>query len=676
MGFLVGIIKRLLKLILFFAIFVAIILLIPNLPPYTKFTNIEIEPTQQWIGPLAPNTDLNNAQRLYEDKLLGPEAFQIWNGEVYTGLATGEIVKVSPGGHVTFVTKIGQPCTGLVQEHICGRPLGFVIDEKNKLLYVADAYYGIWKVNLVTDKKQLLVSPKVPIDDPSGRLFYYNAAKNESKVLLDDLWFANGLVVSPDNQFVIVSETSRYRVVKYYINGSKKGTSEVFVAGLPGLPDNIRSLPDGSGVLVYLYNVFDDDHPLLTKTMAATPLVRKFLARLARLIEIPFELLNTQVPHYIFEEIVHYIGSFGSLTKLSSGMSGLVQLDWNGNIIAAYYNTDGSISHLSDAIVFNDKLFTGCPHIQNFIGAVPAPPLLKKAFSSNQVPVKKQQKPEEKIDVPKVNKPVVQKKPELKVNEKPKQAPQQTPPPVAKQPEKVQKEPQVKQNAVPKEKPKVASKEAEIKQNEIPKASHVKAKTIEKEAQKQKEPVAKAQPASKEPETKSKVVPNSQEKLKEPELKPKTAPEVQQKIKVDEKPNAPKVDAKPNAPKIDAKPNAPKVDAKPNAPKVDTKPSAAKKTDEPSKIKPVSKEAEPKAKPKEAEVKPKTPKESKESKNTNVDGSKEKVKKAEKPNVENEKPKKQIPVKEVIPSDTAKPSKEKLKVIKKSGPQEIPNPHL
>lgn len=53
-------------------------------------------------------------------------------------------------------------------------------------------------------------------------------------MLLDNLWFANGLVVSPDNQFVIVSETSRYRVVKYYIDGSKKGTSEVFVAGLPG----------------------------------------------------------------------------------------------------------------------------------------------------------------------------------------------------------------------------------------------------------------------------------------------------------------------------------------------------------------------------------------------------------------------------------------------------------
>jgi len=36
---------------------------------------------------------------------------------------------------------------GLYEEHICGRPLGLDID-KNGFLYIADAYYGIFKVNL------------------------------------------------------------------------------------------------------------------------------------------------------------------------------------------------------------------------------------------------------------------------------------------------------------------------------------------------------------------------------------------------------------------------------------------------------------------------------------------------------------------------------------------------
>lgn len=68
----------------------------------------------------------------------------------------------------------------------------------------------------------------------SFRFFHYVAAKNQSKVLLDDLWFANGVVLSPDNQFAVVAETGRHRLLKYYIDGPKKGKSEVFASGLPG----------------------------------------------------------------------------------------------------------------------------------------------------------------------------------------------------------------------------------------------------------------------------------------------------------------------------------------------------------------------------------------------------------------------------------------------------------
>lgn len=66
------------------------------------------------------------------------------------------------------------------------------------------------------------------------RLFHYDAAKNQSRVLLDDLWFPNGVVMSPNNDFVVVSESFRARMMKYYISGPKKGKSEVFVDGLPG----------------------------------------------------------------------------------------------------------------------------------------------------------------------------------------------------------------------------------------------------------------------------------------------------------------------------------------------------------------------------------------------------------------------------------------------------------
>lgn len=72
-----------------------------------------VEPTLERSGSLAYNNILNQAAQLYKDKLLGPECFQVWNDELYTSLATGEIVKLSRGRHVTFVTKIGHPCSKL-----------------------------------------------------------------------------------------------------------------------------------------------------------------------------------------------------------------------------------------------------------------------------------------------------------------------------------------------------------------------------------------------------------------------------------------------------------------------------------------------------------------------------------------------------------------------------------
>lgn len=50
----------------------------------------------------------------------------------------------------------------------------------------------------------------------------------------EGLWFPNGLAISPDNEFLVTAETFRYRLLRSYINGPKKGKSEIFVAGLPG----------------------------------------------------------------------------------------------------------------------------------------------------------------------------------------------------------------------------------------------------------------------------------------------------------------------------------------------------------------------------------------------------------------------------------------------------------
>lgn len=47
----------------------------------------------------------------------------------------------------------------IFEEARCGRPLGLAFDTQGNNLIVADAYYGIWQIDLNTNQKKLLVSP-------------------------------------------------------------------------------------------------------------------------------------------------------------------------------------------------------------------------------------------------------------------------------------------------------------------------------------------------------------------------------------------------------------------------------------------------------------------------------------------------------------------------------------
>lgn len=78
----------------------------------------------------------------------GPESFTSFRGQIYTGVNGGDVVKLT-GNHITPVVKFGKPCKALYEEDKCGRPLGLSFD-KTGSLYVADAYYGIFKVDIST----------------------------------------------------------------------------------------------------------------------------------------------------------------------------------------------------------------------------------------------------------------------------------------------------------------------------------------------------------------------------------------------------------------------------------------------------------------------------------------------------------------------------------------------
>jgi len=64
----------------------------------------------------------------------------------------------------------------------------------------------------------------------------YNPAAGRVKVLLKDLYFANGVALSENKKFIIINETHRYRIRQYWLKGKKTGTNDIFIDNLPGFP--------------------------------------------------------------------------------------------------------------------------------------------------------------------------------------------------------------------------------------------------------------------------------------------------------------------------------------------------------------------------------------------------------------------------------------------------------
>lgn len=66
----------------------------------------------------------------------------------------------------------------------------------------------------------------------------------------EGLYFPRGVALSHDESFVLVSETSRYRITRYWIAGPRAGTTDIFLDNLPGFPGNLSRGSDGYWVSV------------------------------------------------------------------------------------------------------------------------------------------------------------------------------------------------------------------------------------------------------------------------------------------------------------------------------------------------------------------------------------------------------------------------------------------
>ncbi|CRL06686.1 CLUMA_CG019603, isoform A [Clunio marinus] len=386
-------------------------------------------------GALEINNHLDNADHILDGKVPGPEHLLPAGKSFYASLHNGNIVKID-GEHVTFVANFGKPCEYPVEEHICGRPLGMAHDTIGDNLIVVDAYYGLWELNLKSGDKKQLVSPDKVIGvnaprpgkmfngvavakngdiyfshsssefgmndgafsffaNPSGRLIHYERKTKKLTVILDNLYFANGVALSPDEDFVLVAETHASRIQKYYLSGEKMGQVEMFVEGLPGIPDNMT--PDEDGLWIALVVSADPQHPMIPQSMTQMPYLRKFIVRFLHLLEMPFNFITNLYPNDITKSIAYKIGGFNAFSFLFPKRSTIVRTDWTGKIIGSLHGFDHSVHSISHVMELDDDLYIGSPY-NNFIAKV-------KFVNKDKIHPAKKVKREIPQEVPKTTQP-------------------------------------------------------------------------------------------------------------------------------------------------------------------------------------------------------------------------------------------------------------------------------
>ena len=81
---------------------------------------------------------------------------------------------------------------------------------------------------------------------PNGRLVCYDPATKTTQTVINHFYFPNGICVSHDGKSVLIASTSLCKIFRYWLEGPKKGQTEVLIDELPGNPDNINRASDGT----------------------------------------------------------------------------------------------------------------------------------------------------------------------------------------------------------------------------------------------------------------------------------------------------------------------------------------------------------------------------------------------------------------------------------------------
>jgi sugar lactone lactonase YvrE len=220
------------------------------------------------------------------------------DGQIWTGVDDGRIVRISPDGQATVVGDTG------------GRPLGLAFARDGRLL-ICDSPRGLLAMDTDSGKLETLLEEvdgrrlqfcSNVTEMPDGTIFFtestsaftythYMGAIFEARgrgslfrrdpdgtvlTVVPGLYFANGVTPTADGSALVIAETQGRRLSKYWLTGPQAETVTPLAVNLPGMPDNLSTGADGR---IWCAMV-TPANPLADRLAQGPPILRKVLWRL------------------------------------------------------------------------------------------------------------------------------------------------------------------------------------------------------------------------------------------------------------------------------------------------------------------------------------------------------------------------------------------------------------
>ncbi|KAI6184666.1 Adipocyte plasma membrane-associated protein [Aphelenchoides bicaudatus] len=330
--------------------------------PHFESKVVKLTPVRQLVGALAPKKFIGKVDYILEGEVDGPECFVNKNGSLYTGLNSGELVKIVDGKIVKRIVVSDNPVCKSIR---CSRPLGLRYWKEEKIaytdaqlgLFVADfatgtirqvmattTFVGQWG-NMFPDDLAFIDEDTVIFSDMSGkcgedtfgrcflefaadgRLIQVNLKTGQWEVIAKDLISPNGVMQHIDKDSVLVAQTMLSRIIRVYYKGPKKGQHEVFADGLPGIVDNLRESVSGKTFWIGLPFGANTKWRPLSQMLSEYPTIRRLIA--------------------YFPETVRQI----AMAIGAPGYNVLIEMDFQGNVVQSIHDPENLldiVTHIED----------------------------------------------------------------------------------------------------------------------------------------------------------------------------------------------------------------------------------------------------------------------------------------------------------------------------------------